>query len=105
MIRDHKRFLEAIDLGFVPSTSAIDELRETDSDESLNEIFDEEEVHDLIARTDSKPIQLYKVNELKAAVMNDLSILIRFQDQAAKVRLSNDPKLARLKETLMNLLR
>lgn len=103
MISDHQRFLEAMELGFVPSTSAIDELRETDNDEALNEIFDEEDVRDLISRTDSKPTQLYNISELKAAVRNDLGLLMRFHDQAARVSLANDPKLARLKETLLEI--
>lgn len=100
MVTDHGHFLDALKRGFVPSTDALDEWRETDNDEDFDELLTSEGLDDFLMRTNSQPAHLYDLPKLRTAIEKDRDLLAKFLVDARKVRPDNDPKLARLKDLL-----
>jgi len=96
MAENHNAFLGALKKGYIPKPKVLDEWSELDSDEVLEELLKTE---------GSEGTGAYNVRSLKADVANDLRILDEFGKRARSVRRKSDPKLARLKATLLDILR
>ena len=97
MIDNHQAFLEALELGYVPTPEALQEWTNIDNDEEW------ERIETLLA-AGSEPIDMYDAERLEAAVRSDLEILRGFHRKAAAIPREKDPKLKRLVEGLVDIL-
>lgn len=91
MIDHHKRFLEALEKGFVINTQFLQELS-GDDDTVFEEMLPDNE--------HSKPSEDYRIDDLKNAVERDLKKLKSLHCETVKVEKELDPKLAALSNTL-----
>lgn len=105
MVTDHGHFLDALDHGIVPSSAALEELREVDTDEAFDELLDKTSTKDFLSRTDSSSARFYDIPKLRAAVSLDGETLSHFLELSRKVKPDSDPKLAELEEILVEILR
>jgi phosphatidylserine/phosphatidylglycerophosphate/cardiolipin synthase-like enzyme len=95
MTRAHENFLRALDRGVILAPGALEQLEETDSDETWEELVSEGQQLEG-AGYDSK--------RLRADVESDLALLRGFHARAVTVFQGNDPKLALLVEELAAIL-
>lgn len=91
MIRAHENFLKALAEGVIPAPEALVEIEESDDDEAWDR---------LLAQGKKVSSVSYDVDRLRADVENDLRLLRRFHDRAARVTADQDPKLHLLAEEL-----
>jgi len=96
MIRANDAFLASIDRGYIPSPEFIDEWDAVDSDEALE---------DLLSTSGSEPSKDYDVKKLRDDICRDKELLEHFYKKSKKIKIDNDPKLDRLKETLTEIVR
>lgn len=97
MVTHHEMFLQLLGKGKVATTRALDavlELPTSDTDEALETLEELEHENEL------DDARRYKVDELRDAVENDLSILRKFASRVEKVRPENSPKLNALVKAL-----
>lgn len=92
MVRDHDRFLEALDRGIVLTTEAMEEMGAMDDEDEIQAILSEP--------GKAYPAQEYDVVRLRSQVESDRRLLAELHDEAARVSWANDPKLAQLAEEL-----
>jgi hypothetical protein len=92
MAESHKAFLELLDQGFVATGDVLTEWMATDAD-TLEDL-------DASARQLLQPVQVYKVNELRQAVVADMQLLVGFADKAEQVKADKDPKVIALIDEL-----
>lgn len=91
MADSHEAFLAALEKGYLPTPSVLEEWGEVDSDEAFEE---------LLAESDAVPADDYDVDRLREAVTSDRDLLRRFAERAEAVQPAKDPKLAALVEEL-----
>ena len=96
MARGHRTFLDALDQGVVLTARGIDEWRETDTDEVLDQ---------LLAEGDAEPTAEYDVPDLRRQVQPDLQLLEDFAQRAGSVERRSDPKLKVLVRELASIAR
>ncbi len=94
MAQAHDVFLDALSKGVILTAEGIDEWEQTDNDEALEE---------LIRVTSSQTVKGYDVAKLSADVAKDRDLLRNFGTVAASVKRTEDPKLGRLVEKLLEI--
>jgi hypothetical protein len=95
MITQNRAAIQLMDEGYFPEPDAIDEWVETDSDEAMDEMFDESADGRIpLASVEGDP------SDLRAHLENDIEILKRWRDGAQEIRRDDDEKLHALRETL-----
>ena len=95
MISQNRVALQLVEEGYFPETDAIDEWVETDSDEGMEEVFNETTDGNIsLASADADP------DELRADLEHDIEILERWRDGAQAVSRDDDEKLHALRDTL-----
>jgi hypothetical protein len=96
MAASHERFLVALDHGYVAKPKALAELTNIDSDEEWER---------LLAETETEPTAGYDLARLRADVENDRDLLLGFAARAETVTAARCPKLRKLTEALVEVLR
>lgn len=92
MAREHRTFLDALDAGYVVTTSFMKELSADD-----DAVF-EDVLADTEHRADAAP---YDVDRLRAVVERDRDLLQALADEAAAITLDRDPKLRAFADELI----
>ena len=95
MVRAHAVFLEGLERGVILTPEAIEEWAQVDTDEDFD---------DLIAKSGSISTAGYDVPRLRGDVQKDHDLLEDFARKAGRVNRGNDPKLAELREALVEIL-
>jgi hypothetical protein len=94
MLKSHETFLDALGRGFVLKGEALNEWVSSDSDD-LDEFVAEFDQDDQIESTDG-----YQVEQLRADVESDISLLREVRDLAETVVVGNEPKVEQLIDEL-----
>jgi len=97
MLDNHRAFLEALELGYVPTPEALQEWTNIDNDEEWERL-------QALLTAGSEPVDKYDAGRLEAAVRSDLEILEGFHRQAAAISRAQDPKLKKLVDGLVEAL-
>jgi superfamily II DNA/RNA helicase len=87
LVGTHDAFLEGLDHGKVFTAEEIDEWRQMDSDEAIEE---------LLNSSGADSTSVYRVKELREYVSNDRSLLDKLHARAVRVKQKDDPKLKAL---------
>ena len=93
MILGHEEFLRALEHGYIPTSRDLEVLRDTDTDEAWEEVFEDHDIERAPANTE----------RLKAAVESDLRILEELLETAAPIEARQDPKLKLLERELVRI--
>lgn len=100
MIAQYEAALELMDEGYFPDPEAIEEWVETDSDEAMEELFEEaDSAHQISLAAASG------VDKLQRDLEADLTILRRWHNGAAEVTREDDEKLSALQDSLKQIVR
>ncbi len=99
MVESHDLFVKALDSGYVPTADAIAAVGEA------QDVASEDALVDLLREHGAEPARGYDVPRLRAAVLADRALLERYRGRAAKVTAATDPKLAALRECVVDLAR
>ncbi|MGD0325768.1 MAG: helicase-related protein [Terriglobia bacterium] len=91
----HNTFLQGLDRGVILTAEAIEEWEQADSDEAFER---------LIAETGSTSTAGYDVTQLRADVEKDRDLLRGLSQKARRVTRTNDPKLLKLEQALVEIL-
>ncbi len=97
MIENHRAFLEALELGHVPTPEVLQEWTNIDNDEEWEKL-------EALLASGSEPVGLYDAERLEEDVRSDLEILEGFHDEASALARKQDPKLNKLVEALVEVL-
>jgi len=89
-------FITGLDNGYVLKAEEIEELRQTDNDEALDELLED---------AGAEPVAGYDVAALRAAVESDRQLLSEYALRARAVTAERDPKLRALVPELLEILR
>jgi hypothetical protein len=92
LVATHDAFLEGLDRGKVFTADEIDEWRQTDSDEAIE---------DLLESSRAESTANYRIEELREYVANDRSLLDKLRARATKVQRKDDPKLKALVDSAL----
>lgn len=92
MAEDHKKFLSALDKGYVLTAEGIEEWQETDNDETYEQMTQQGK---------AEPLSDYDAGRLREHVERDMNLLEGFARRARTVSRDQDPKLARLVQELV----
>ena len=97
MAEQHRRFLEAMEAGYVIRKDFYKECGATED-------LEEDEFQELLEESEhSEPLDLFDAERLRGAVENDLALLTQFAEESGKIRPEDDPKLRVLVEELVKL--
>lgn len=96
MVEANNRFLDGLRNGVILSGDALAEWEATDADDAYDE---------LIESGAAEPAEGYDLKALRADVERDRDLLLSFASRAEKVIPTDDPKLRRLEEALVEILR
>lgn len=98
MAHQNEAALGLLDQGLYPEPNAIEEWVEADSDEALDEAFEEANGDEMVPITATDA----DIRELEADLKTDLEILQRWHRRASAVDCEDDEKLHALRDTLVD---